>query len=90
MSSTVRGDMAEPRQGNSARLVVCAFAECGRGFLLCSHCDRGNKYCSRSCAAAARRVYLVAVRRKYAASPEALADAERAASNEPSLQEAAR
>lgn len=58
----------------SARLVVCAFAACGRTFALCTRCDRGNKYCSKRCAAAARRIYLVAVRRKYATSSEGRED----------------
>jgi hypothetical protein len=58
----------------SARFIVCAFTGCGRGFFLCSRCDRGNRYCSQQCAAAARRAYLVTVRRKYASSQEARED----------------
>jgi hypothetical protein len=58
----------------TARLVTCAYSACGRGFILCRSCDRGNKYCSKECATAARREYLVPIRRKHAASPEGLED----------------
>ena len=58
----------------TARFVTCAHSACGRGFFLCRSCDRGNKYCSKECAAAARRQYLVPIRRKYASSPEGLED----------------
>jgi hypothetical protein len=36
-------------------LLECKQAACGRRFLLCSRCFRGQRYCSRACAAAARR-----------------------------------
>lgn len=58
----------------SLRLVVCAHEPCSRAFLLCSRCDRGNRYCSRSCAAAARAVSLVTIRRNYEQSDHARAD----------------
>ena len=35
-----------------ARLLVCA--RCRTQVLLCSHCDRGQRYCGRACSRAAR------------------------------------
>lgn len=58
----------------SLRLAVCAHATCARAFLLCSRCDRGNRYCSRECARAARAIALVTIRRRYEASEQAKAD----------------
>ncbi len=58
----------------TARFLTCAHSACGRGFILCRSCDRGNRYCSKDCAAAARREYLVPIRRKHASSPEGLED----------------
>lgn len=37
----------------SARLFLCA--RCRDQVLLCSHCDRGQQYCSRACSSASRR-----------------------------------
>ena len=37
----------------SARLFLCA--RCRDQVLLCSHCDRGQQYCSRACASTSRR-----------------------------------
>jgi hypothetical protein len=37
----------------SARLFLCA--RCRDQVLLCSHCDRGQLYCSRACSFASRR-----------------------------------
>jgi hypothetical protein len=74
MSMSNGVDAARGRHGTRARFIVCAHVGCGRGFLLCSHCDRGNRYCSKECAAAARKIYLVTIRRKYASSPEARED----------------
>ena len=37
----------------SARLFLCA--RCRDQVLLCSHCDRGQRYCSRACASGSRR-----------------------------------
>jgi hypothetical protein len=37
----------------SARLFLCA--RCRDQVLLCSHCDRGQQYCSRACASVSRR-----------------------------------
>ena len=36
-----------------ARLFLCA--RCRDQVLLCSHCDRGQQYCSRSCSSVSRR-----------------------------------
>ncbi|HRP95110.1 MAG TPA: hypothetical protein PL143_02570 [Rhodocyclaceae bacterium] len=36
--------------------------------LICSHCDRGNRYCTRGCAQRARRASLAAAGRRYQAS----------------------
>jgi hypothetical protein len=62
------------RHEDSARFIICASAACGRGFFLCRRCDRGNKYCSKACATAARHAYLIGVRRKHASSPEGRED----------------
>lgn len=37
----------------SARLFLCA--RCRKQVLLCSHCDHGQRYCSRACSSASRR-----------------------------------
>ena len=37
----------------SARLYNCARCHCQ--VIICSHCDRGNHYCSRECAVQSRR-----------------------------------
>jgi len=58
----------------SLRLIRCAHQPCGRTFLLCSRCDRGNRYCSKECAAAARAIKLVAVRRAFEQTEHARAD----------------
>ena len=47
----------------SARLFNCARCHCQ--VLLCSHCDRGQIYCGRSCAQAARRHATHAAGRRY-------------------------
>ena len=59
---------------DSLRFVVCGHAPCRRGFLLCSRCDRGNRYCSRACSSSARAISLAAIRRKYEQSDEARRD----------------
>jgi hypothetical protein len=38
---------------SSARIFICA--RCRRQVVICSHCDRGNRYCGPSCAHSARR-----------------------------------
>ena len=37
----------------AARLFLCA--RCRDQVLLCSHCDRGQQYCSRACSSLSRR-----------------------------------
>ena len=43
---------------DSLRLIICVRPDCQRLFYLCQVCDRGQRYCSRACAADARRVTL--------------------------------
>jgi len=50
----------------TARLFLCA--RCRGQVVLCSHCDRGNRYCSPSCAQAARRYAQRAAARRYRGS----------------------
>jgi len=45
--------VAEVDMLRSARLFLCA--RCRAQVLLCSHCDRGQVYCTRACSLAARR-----------------------------------
>ena len=49
--------------GCSARLFNCARCHCQ--VVLCSHCDRGQIYCGRACAQAARRQSTHAAGRRY-------------------------
>jgi hypothetical protein len=58
----------------SLRLAVCSHQPCSRAFLICSRCDRGNRYCSRLCARAARAISLVEIRRRHERTPHAKAD----------------
>ena len=48
---------------NSARLYNCV--RCHNQVTICSHCDRGNIYCGKSCADSARRTSLRAAGRRY-------------------------
>lgn len=48
---------------NSARLFNCA--RCQRQTLICSDCDRGNIYCSSTCASIARKGSLSESARRY-------------------------
>jgi len=45
------------------RRFVCD--RCRRAVYLCSHCDRGQRYCSRTCSASARRKSVRAAGRRY-------------------------
>lgn len=49
----------------SARSFRCARRACQRVVFLCSRCDRGNRYCSRVCAVAARRECVRAAGLRY-------------------------
>lgn len=67
---------AEVRMDRPARLFLCA--QCRSQVMLCSHCDRGNRYCGRPC----RRLARDAARRQSASRyqcsrPGRLAHAER-------------
>lgn len=46
-----------------ARLFLCA--RCREQVLLCSHCDRGQRYCGRECSGAARRASQREAGRRY-------------------------
>jgi len=47
----------------SARAFACA--RCGAAVLVCSRCDRGQRYCGRDCARPARRESLREAGRRY-------------------------
>ncbi len=47
----------------SARLYLCA--HCRRQVVICSHCDRGQRYCGARCARTARITSLRAGGRRY-------------------------
>ena len=47
----------------SARLYNCA--RCHHQVMICSHCDRGNIYCSKSCAEQTRNRSLRAAGKRY-------------------------
>jgi hypothetical protein len=51
----------------AARRYLCA--GCRAAVLICSHCDRGQRYCSSACADQARRLTLRAASGRYQASP---------------------
>jgi hypothetical protein len=48
---------------NTARLYNCV--RCHRQVTICSHCDRGNIYCGKSCADLARSTSLKAAGKRY-------------------------
>jgi len=48
---------------NTARLFNCA--RCQHQAVICSHCDRGNIYCSKQCSEVARKTSLRAAGRRY-------------------------
>lgn len=50
----------------NARAFACA--RCGAAVLVCSRCDRGQRYCGRGCARPARRESVRAAGRRYQAS----------------------
>ena len=53
----------------SARIYVCARCNCN--VMICSHCDRGNIYCSGECAAQARKEKQTKTQKSYQNTPEA-------------------
>ena len=54
---------SSPLADHPARLFVCA--RCRVQVLLCSRCDRGQRYCGRVCSRAARRQSLCAAASRY-------------------------
>lgn len=58
-----------PRGGcvYAVRLELCR--RCGIQFAVCRSCDRGQRHCTRSCAAESRRLDLAEIRRRYRRSP---------------------
>ena len=59
---------AAPTQGRCGRMFACAL--CQREVLLCSGCDRGQRYCSVGCGQQARRTSLRQAGRRYQDSRE--------------------
>ena len=56
----------EPPMCTRARLFHCA--RCRRQVVICSHCDRGNRYCGKRCAQTARRQSQREAARRYQAT----------------------
>jgi hypothetical protein len=56
------------------RQVFCHASQCRRLFFVCSHCYRGQRYCSLACRVASRFEQLRAARRRYRQSPEGRED----------------
>jgi hypothetical protein len=59
-------DAGQGEAPGSARAFACA--RCGAEVLVCSRCDRGQRYCGRECACPARRESVRAAGRRYQAS----------------------
>ena len=56
------------------RQRVCRIQGCQTVFWLCTHCDRGQRYCSTSCRRQARRQQCRAANRRHQCSPEGRLD----------------
>src|SRR5262245_50761066 len=52
----------------------CKADNCGRLFFICSHCDRGQRYCSEPCRLKSRAEQLRTAQRRYLQSPEGRED----------------
>ncbi len=52
----------------------CKADNCGRLFFICSHCDRGQRYCSEPCHLKSRAQQLRDAQRRYLQSPEGRKD----------------
>lgn len=52
----------------------CQALDCRALFFICSHCDRGQRYCSSDCRVRARRKQWRAAARRYQQSPEGRLD----------------
>jgi hypothetical protein len=55
---------------NALRFITCGRAACRQMFFLCSHCDRGQRYCGIGCRSAARRASVRAAGQRYQATPD--------------------
>ena len=56
------------------RQRLCLLRECLATFFLCSHCDRGQRYCSIACSEEARRRQRRSANRRHQQSPEGRMD----------------
>ena len=56
------------------RQRFCLDRDCGGLFFICSHCDRGQRYCSVRCRQASRHRQLRLANQRYQRSPEARLD----------------
>ena len=56
------------------RQCFCRAPGCGRMFFICSHCDRGQVYCSPGCRDATRRLQLRAANLRHQRSEEGRLD----------------
>jgi hypothetical protein len=54
-----------PRAHVALLLLHCRWPACSRGFLICSRCYRGQRYCSHECSSAGRTESVKRARRKY-------------------------
>jgi hypothetical protein len=53
---------------------TCGWQPCQAIFYICSHCDRGHRYCSVACGRQARRQQQRVANRRYQTSPEGRLD----------------
>jgi hypothetical protein len=65
--------LAEPSD-RPFRQRFCQSSNCRSLFLICSHCDRGQRYCSLDCRLQSRAEQLRAARRRHQQSPEGRLD----------------
>jgi len=56
------------------RWRFCFDRDCGGLFFICSHCDRGQRYCSEKCRKASRRRQVRSANQRYQQSIEARLD----------------
>ncbi len=56
------------------RQVFCHASQCRLLFFICSHCYRGQRYCSPACRSISRFEQLHVARRRYRQSPEGRED----------------
>lgn len=56
------------------RQRFCLDRDCGELFFICSHCDRGQRYCSEKCRKASRRRQVRLANERYQQSTEARLD----------------